>query len=72
MLRTLTSLLSQRERKLARGSDTMLDTLMINSNAKLSFKERVGYVFNQATCDHRCRAHAGGAVALTDGMLTAQ
>ena len=24
----------------------MLDTLVINSNAKLSFKERVGYVVN--------------------------
>ena len=37
----------------------VLDTLMINSNAKLSFKERVGYVVNQATCNHQCRAHAG-------------
>src|SRR2546423_1256189 len=40
----------------------LLDTLKINSNAKSSFKERVGYVVNQATCNHKCGAHASGKI----------
>jgi hypothetical protein len=33
-------------RKVICGTVSMLDTLMINSNAKSSFKERAGYVVN--------------------------